>query len=298
MAMRFDEANPLLWFTLALATALSVATGDALTKKFFGRFSALEMAVVASLFNLPFVLITIPFIPVPELDRVFWWTVCILVPLDAFALYLYMRAIKASPLSLSIPFLSFTPVFMIFTGFLILEEVPNIFGVVGIGCVVIGSYILNAAEARHGYLAPFQAIFKEQGSVLMLIVSLIYSLLAVLGKKAIQHSSPLFFGFFFLGALDLVTLVFFPLFGKIRWGALLRMPNKGICVGLLLYVHVLCHVLAISMIKAVYMISVKRTSVLFSVVYGWLLFKESEISNRILGAFLMFLGVVCISLLG
>ncbi|MBN1844025.1 MAG: DMT family transporter [Deltaproteobacteria bacterium] len=298
MAMRFDEANPLLWFTLALATALSVATGDALTKKFFGRFSALEMAVVASLFSLPFVLITLPFIPIPELDRVFWQTVSILVPLDSFAFYLYMKAIRVSPLSLSIPFLSFTPVFMIFTGFFILKEVPNLFGGLGIGCVVIGSYVLHGTEVKHGYLAPFQAILKEPGSILMLIVSLIYSLLAVLGKKAIQHSSPLFFGFFFLGAFDLVTLVFFPLFGKIRWGALLRMPNKGICVGLLLYVHVLCHVMAISMVKAVYMISVKRMSVLFSVVYGWLLFKESEISNRMLGALLMFLGVVCIYLLG
>jgi drug/metabolite transporter (DMT)-like permease len=290
--------NPLLWFTLALATALSVATGDALTKKFFGRFSPREMAVVASLFNLPFVLIILPFIPVPQLDQVFWRTVCILVPLDTFAFYLYMKAIRQSPLSLSVPFLSFTPVFMILTGFLILEEVPNIFGGLGIGCVVIGSYILHGAEVKHGYLAPLQAIFKEPGSVLMLIVSLMYSLLAVLGKKAIQHSSPLFFGFFYLGAIDLVTLVFFPLFGKIRWVPLLRMSNKGMCVGLLLYVHVLLHVFAISMVQAVYMISVKRMSVLFSVVYGWLLFKESEISNRMLGALLMFLGVVCIYLLG
>jgi len=34
------------------------------------------------------------------------------------------------------------------------------------------------------------------------------------------------------------------------------------------------------MVKAVYMISVKRMSILFSVAYGWLLFKESQIGNR------------------
>ena len=108
-----------------------------------------------------------------------------------------MKAIKVSPLSLTIPFLSFTPVFMILTGFLVLGEVPNKWGVFGIGFVVAGSYALHSAEVTHGYLAPFRAIFKEPGSWLMLIVSLLYSVLAVLGKKAIQHSSPVFFGFFF-----------------------------------------------------------------------------------------------------
>ena len=292
------EVYPLLWLTLALATAVSVATGDALTKKFFGRFSPLEMAVVASLYSLPFLLVSFPFVPVPELDSVFWWIFLILIPLDTLAFYLYMKAIKLSPLSLSIPFLSFTPVFMILTGFLVLDEVPNSWGIVGIGFVVVGSYTLHATELKHGYLAPIRAIFREPGSVLMFIVSVMFSVMAVLGKKAIQHSSPLFFGFFFLAALNLATLVLFPLLGKIQWATLFRMPAKGMWVGLMLFLHVLFHALAISMVKAVYMISVKRMSILLSVVYGWLLFKEADIGNRMLGAIFMFLGVVCITLLG
>jgi drug/metabolite transporter (DMT)-like permease len=288
----------LLWLPLALATALFVATGDALTKKFFGRFSAYEMAVASSLYSLPFLLVSLPFLPFPELDRVFWWTVCILVPLDTFAFFLYMKAIKVSPLSLTIPFLSFTPVFMILTGFLILGETPGKWGVFGIGFVVAGSYALHGTKLRNGYLAPLRAIFKEPGSWLMLIVSLLYSILAVLGKKAIEHSSPLFFAFFFLAALDFVILSFFPFLGKIRWAALLRMPAKGISVGFMLYLHLLFHALAISMVQAVYMISVKRMSILFAVVYGWLLFGESEIRSRMVGAFFMFLGVICITLMG
>lgn len=288
----------MLWCMLALATALSVSTGDALTKKFFGRFSPLEMAVAASLYSLPFLFVTLPFIPIPALGHGFWWIVCVVVPLDTIAFYLYMKAIKLSPLSLSIPFLSFTPVFMLATGFLVLDEIPNQWGLVGILLVVAGSYLLHASELKHGYMAPFRAVLKEPGSVLMLIVSMLFSVLAVLGKKAILLSSPLFFGFFFLASLDVIALMFFPVLGKIRWKSLLKRPWKGLSVGLMLYVHVLFHALAISMVEAVYMISVKRTSILFSVVYGRILFQESEIRNRLLGAFLMFLGVVCITLLG
>jgi hypothetical protein len=69
----------MLWCVFALGTALSVATGDALTKKFFGRFSPLEMAIAASLYSLPFLLAAFPFIPIPELGQGFWWLVLIVI---------------------------------------------------------------------------------------------------------------------------------------------------------------------------------------------------------------------------
>lgn len=288
----------MLWFILAIATALSVATGDALTKKFFGRFSPYDMAIASSIYSLPFLVVYIFFIPIPQLDTVFWWIACILIPLDTFAFYLYMKAIKLSPLSLSIPFLSFTPVFMILTGFIVLGEVPNSWGIIGIGFVVAGGYLLNVTQVKYGYFAPFRAILREPGSILMLVVAFIYSFLAVLGKKAIQHSSPLFFGFFYLAALDITTLIFFPFLEKIRWRDILKVPVKGLSVGLMLFLHALFHCLAINMIEAVYMIAVKRMSIFFSVVYGWILFKESDISARMLGALFMFAGVVFIILLG
>lgn len=288
----------MLWFILAITTALSVATGDALTKKFFGRFSPYDMAIASSIYSLPFLIVYIFFIPIPRLDTVFWWVAIILIPLDTFAFYLYMKAIKLSPLSLSIPFLSFTPVFMILTGFIVLGEVPNSWGIIGIGFVVAGSYLLNITEVKYGYFAPFRAILREPGSILMMVVAFIYSFLAVLGKKAIQHSSPLFFGFFYLATFDVAILILFPFLEKIKWRDILKIPAKGLSVGLMLFLHALFHCLAISMIEAVYMIAVKRMSILFSVVYGWILFKESDIGERMLGALLMFAGVVFIILLG
>lgn len=288
----------MLWFILALATAFCVATGDALTKKFFGRFSPYDMAIASSIYSLPFLIIYICFIPIPQLDTVFWWVASVLIPLDTFAFYLYMKAIKLSPLSLSIPFLSFTPVFMILTGFIVLGEVPNSWGIIGIGFVVAGSYLLHVTKIKYGYLSPFKAILREPGSILMLAVAFIYSVLAVLGKKAIQHSSPLFFGFFYLATFDVAILILFPFLKKIKWRDILIIPAKGLSVGLMLFLHVLFHSLAISMVEAIYMIAVKRMSIPFSVFYGWILFKEADIGARMLGALLMFAGVVLIILLG
>jgi len=46
------------------------------------------------------------------------------------------------------------------------------------------------------------------------------------------------------------------------------------------------------------MIAVKRTSLLFGVLYGAWLFREDKITERLTGAFIMLIGVFLISLYG
>jgi drug/metabolite transporter (DMT)-like permease len=64
--------------------------------------------------------------------------------------------------------------------------------------------------------------------------------------------------------------------------------------GLFYSVMVASHMVAISLVKAAYMISVKRTSVIVGVLYGYFLFKEKNIRERLSGALLMFIGFVLI----
>jgi uncharacterized membrane protein len=61
---------------------------------------------------------------------------------------------------------------------------------------------------------------------------------------------------------------------------------------------ILSHTLAISLIQAAYMISVKRTSLLFGVVLGAIFFNEKHFSERFLGSAIMVCGVLLIGLLG
>ena len=55
------------------------------------------------------------------------------------------------------------------------------------------------------------------------------------------------------------------------------------------------HFTAISMTDVAYMISVKRTSLIMSVFYGWALFKEEKIKERLLGSIVMLAGVILIT---
>lgn len=284
------------WFFLSLTAAIALATSDALTKKFFSHLTAYEMGLIRLGYSLPWLVVALFFIPWPRLDRVYFTCLAVGLPLECVAFYCYMKAIKVSPLSLSLPFLAFTPVFVILTGWLVLGESVSPLGCAGIFLIVVGSYFLNLSHISSGILEPFRAIFREPGSRLMLLVSCIYSMTATVGKLGIIHSNPYFFGVSYFLLFTLLMTSFLPFTRQAQPSNLIRKPLHGLILGATVSLMIFSHMLAISRVEAAYMLSLKRTSLLFGVMYGALLFKEEKIRERLTGAVIMITGVFLIGL--
>lgn len=286
-----------MWIIYAFLTALLLATSDALTKRIL--FSVKDEYFVAwlrLLFSLPLLLISLLFIEIPHLDNTFWVATLMALPLEIIAIILYIKALKVSPMSLTIPFLAFTPLFLILVSYVILGEKVSLSGTIGIILITGGSYILNIHKARHALMEPIRAIFKERGSVMMLIVAIIFSITSSLGKMAIEHSAPVFFGSFYF---VLITVLFTPIaLGKNK--AKIVITKKEIIlflsIGITYSLMIVFHMIAISLTKVAYMISLKRISLIFSIIYGHILFKEEKIFVRLFGGVMMFIGVVLIIL--
>lgn len=281
---------------MALISAFSFATSDALTKKALVHGNIYLVAWFRIIFSLPFLLSLLFVIPWPQLDRSFYLFFAAALPLEILALILYMKALKASPLSLTLPFLALTPVFLIFVSYIIVGEKVSLQGFIGIVVLAAGGYALQLHQMQKGYLEPFKALLKEKGSLLMICVALIYSMTSSLGKMAIEHSSPLFFGityFFMLSILFAPVALwmgrhdFKPFIFKKQFRSLF-LP------GMFFAVMIMSHMIAISLTKVAYMMSVKRMSIVIGVIYGYLIFKETNVRERILGASLMFAGFILI----
>lgn len=282
-----------LWVALSLVSAFSLATMDALTKKTLREGEEYLVGWLRLIFSAPIFVAVLVFTEPPELDGAFYKAFLSAMPFEVLAFVLYIRALRVSPLSLTIPFLAFTPVFLIGVSSVIAGESVSARGAAGIVLVAAGSYVLHAGTIGKGVLEPLRAVATEKGSVLMLAVAFIYSITSSLGKVAINHSSPLFFGAaYFL----LLAIVYTPFaLPGIRRAAISKSGMRTmLLVGALNAVMVLSHVFAISLAKVAYMIAVKRTSLLMSVLYGWLLFREEKIGERLLGAALMFAGLVLV----
>jgi drug/metabolite transporter (DMT)-like permease len=284
------------WVILSLVSAFTLATSDALSKKALERSDEYLVAWFRLLFSLPLLIVILVILPVPQLDMIFYAAFCLSLPLEIIAMVLYIKALKSSPLSLTLPFLSLTPVFLILVSYVVLGEKVSLQGGVGILLIAAGSYILNLHEVRKGFLQPLLAVGREKGSLFMIGVAIIYSITSSLGKLAIEHSSALFFGSLYFVT---VTIVFAPLalwFGK---GDIRCFIGKGrflllIAPGLLYTAMIVSHMIAISLTKVAYMISLKRMSLIIGIVYGYLLFREKHIRERLSGALLMFIGFVLI----
>ncbi len=282
------------WIVYALITAFSIATADAISKKAMIRSHEYVIAWVRQGYTLPFLAVVFFFIEIPPLDNTFWLTLLVAVPLDVTAIILYVKAIRLSPLSLTIPFIALSPMFVIITAFVILGELPDISGLFGILLIVIGAYLLNVRATKHGVLGPIKAIKKERGSILMIIVALIYSVTSTLGKVAVLHSSPLFFGAFYPFILTIIFTVIVGFKGQLS--SVISRPRIFLGIGFFIAIMMLSHFTAISLTDVAYMISVKRLSLLFSVAYGWILFGERNVAERLIGSILMIAGVVSITL--
>lgn len=283
-----------MWIIYSLLTAFSLATSDALTKRALSSRDEYFIAWARLLFALPVLVMSLLFVEIPSLDQTFWVAVLCALPLEIAAIILYTKALKVSPISLTMPFLALTPLFLIVMSYIILGEKVSFVGSLGILLVAIGSYTLNIHKIRHTVFEPVKAIFKEKGSVLIIIVAFIFSITSSLGKVAIEHSSPVFFGSFYF---ILVTILFTPIaLQKNRGG--ISVTKKDIIplssIGITYSMMIIFHMIAMSMANVAYMISIKRTSLLFSILYGHLLFKEEKIAEKAIGGTIMLAGFVLI----
>ena len=283
----------MLWILFAFITAFALSTADALSKRAMTQSNEYVIAWVREGYALPFIAIAFFFIPIPNLDTTFWISVLILLPLEITALILYVKAIKLSPLSITIPFMALSPVFIIVIAFFLLGERPDTSGFVGILLITIGTYLSNAKASNIGLLGPIKAIANEKGSVLMVIVAVIYSITSTIGKIAVQHSSPIFFGFFYPLLLTVVLSMVVGVKGILPH--VISRPVTFLIIGIFTAIMILSHFLAISMADVAYVISIERTSLIFSVLYGRLIFKEINVTERLLGSILMLAGIVSIT---
>ncbi|HYW04807.1 MAG TPA: DMT family transporter [Gammaproteobacteria bacterium] len=286
------------WLWITLVSAFSLASADAATKGLLRDCTTAELVLVrfgvAGLLLTPFVLVQ----PWPSLPLPFWGWVGALVPLELLAMYLYMRAISTSPLALTLPYQAFTPVFVAGIGYLVLGERISPRGLAGVALVALGAYLLNVDQLRGGgrsrALAPLRAIWREPGSRMMLGAAGLYALTSVMGKAALRYAPPTFFGPFYFMLLGGITLAA-ALAGPGRARVLVRRPGGSLVVGVLMAAMVVSHFVAVARVDVAYMIAVKRTSLLFGILYGAILFREGGLRRHLGAGVLMVAGVALIA---
>jgi len=286
----------MLWLLFSILTAFSESMKDVFSKNNLKNLDEYAVAWGLRFFALPFLLPLLLVIEIPPLGKQFWIALFISGTLNVITTILYMRALKLSDLSLSVPMVTFTPLFLLLTSPLLVGEFPGVYGLAGIIFIVIGSYTLNIKERSRGYLAPFKALVREKGPKLMLMVAFLWSITSNFDKLGVQDSSPIFWAIAANIYISLFMLPVLILKSDLKFSQLSRYVAPLLPVGLFTALTFIFQMTAINMTLVAYVISIKRTSVIMSVFWGYLIFKEKGLKERLFGSFLMIIGVVLITL--
>ena len=286
----------MIWLVFALITAFSEGTKDLFSKRAMRNVDPVVTAWSLSAFSFLFLLPLLFFIEKPVLGPWFWYAILIQCIMLSITQVIYMHAIKVSPLSITLPMLSFTPAFMLVTSPLILGESPGLAGKLGVLLIAVGAYVLNVQKIGEGLFKPLGALFSEQGARLMLVVAFIWSITANVDKIGVVNSSPLFYATIVMAAVALgLTPVMH--FRSEDYRKQISGNLRGLLpIGFFMALGVASQMTAISLTLTAYVISIKRTSILIGSVYGFIFFSEKNVRARLTGALIMVCGVILISL--
>lgn len=284
-----------MWVPLAVVTAVAFAFSGSYAKALSRRVHVYVIAWAMMTLPLPWAAAFLFREGLPVVQPGFYKAALLSVALNMVSVTLEVKALSLSPLSLTVPFLAFTPLFMLATGFVVLGEAPDARGLAGIVLVAAGAYAINLEKVRGGLLGPIKAVAREPGSRLMLLVALLWSVSAVYDKVAAVSSSPAYYTVFFSAAFGVLYAPAF-VYGLRKNPVGRSMIPRLFLIGLICAVMVLAQFTAMRLALASYVIAVKRSGMLLSVVLGRVLFQERSLAVRLVGAALMIAGVVTISL--
>jgi len=284
------------WFIFAISTAFLESVRDIFNKK---TVSQIDEYILVFSFNLLTAIFAFPLLflsDIPNLGNNYFYALIAIGLFNTIAFLLFFKAIKASDLSIVAPITTLSPIFLLITSPILVGEFPNAIGILGIFIIVIGAYVLKFQDKTSGYLAPFKSLIKETGAKLMFGVVLVWSITANVDKIGVQNSSPIIWT---ITAHLSVALFILPI---VFWKSKVNIQNfksnfrNLILIGFINTLAILCQMSALQLALVSFVIAVKRTSALFNVLWGWLIFREQGIKERIAGSIIMILGVVVITL--
>ncbi|MCX8009635.1 MAG: EamA family transporter, partial [Ignavibacteria bacterium] len=138
---------------------------------------------VSAILILPYIIFNLP-----SIKPNFFLGLFVSGTLNVAAMVFFMKSIKLSDLSKTVPLTAISPLLLLITSPIIVGEFPKFNGIVGMILIVIGAYLLNlnglikSSESDEKFfskfLYPFQLLFKEKGSRYMLMVVLLWSITA------------------------------------------------------------------------------------------------------------------------
>lgn len=207
-----------------------------------------------------------------------------------------VKALERGDLSVLGPVNSYKSIVAMITGFFMLGEVPNIYGLLGVAIIIYGSYfVIDTMPEGFSW-----KVFKRKDIQYRIWAMILTAIEAVIIKKIIIVSSVTiaFISWCWFGALFSVFILYLQ---KINIKAEVSKTGKvelyyflliAICVGIMQFATNF----SFQHIQVGYALSFFQLSIIVSVLLGYKIFKEENLRKKLIGSVVMIAGAVLIIL--
>jgi drug/metabolite transporter (DMT)-like permease len=210
---------------------------------------------------------------------------------------LLVKALQKGNLSILGPINSYKSIVGLIFGVFLLGEIPNGWGVLGIGIIIFGSYlVLDTTEERFTL-----ALLRNKEIQFRIGAMILTAIEAVFVKKVILASSPTiaFISWCIFGAVfSFVLVLIFRVnlrheFSHLKFDSFRKLIFLIICIGTMQ----LSTNYVFENMDVGYALSLFQLSIIVSVLLGYRIFQEKDIRKKIIGSAIMIGGSIMIILL-
>ena len=285
----------MIGFPLGVASALCWAGLDVVRKALAGKASPTALAAFLMLGVLPFVGAWAVLDQTWITDARYWPPAVASMAMNALANVLFMRSVRLSPLSRTVPFLSLTPVFSALAAIPLLGEVPGPMHWAGISLVVVGALVLNSDLSDKWW----RSVTHEKGAAFMIAVAVLWALSTALDKRALPHASPASHAFLLSAGGAAILMAWVALTGRHGELAAALQAPRTLLAGMVAFAvaALALQMLALQWLWVAVLETLKRAfGVLGSIFFGRAFFLEPITGRKLLAAALMVLGTALLAL--
>jgi drug/metabolite transporter (DMT)-like permease len=141
-----------------------------------------------------------------EISPSYVWPALGSILLNIAANLAFFESVRLSPLSVTVPLLSLTPAFAALAAIPLVGEWPGRVRGAGILLVVVGALLLHVGVGKPALGQAARAFLRDRGSLLMVLVAVLWSVAVSCDKLATERASPPVHAFFLFGGIGLATL--------------------------------------------------------------------------------------------
>lgn len=287
----------MLWLILTLIAALSNTSTVVINKKLLTFNKEIIVSASYFIFVVIFLSPLIPFIvdfsEIHLITDLLAFLIFLGAVLNLSAIYIYMKALKCGDLSLILPIRNTTPLFVAVLAVIFIAENVTLQIFAGIIIIMAGSIILTKeSKSKLGGSNQIKAILYA------LAVAIMAAVIFTITKYSVSIISP--FLHVYLSALISSILLFLFILFSGRTSEFMGVIKTNIVpfagVGFFSTLAATSIATAASIAMASVVSAFLRIELLFGVVAGSIFFKETITKLRIIGAILIFIGLLLVIL--